>query len=387
MATLNQTLPIDHASKFNDYPYWAPRIWHGMSLGKWLRLLRDNRFDVNRYHLSAWVTMFCSLNSFTNRLQSALFGRRAGRTELVGPPLFIIGHWRTGTTYLHNLMSLDDRFWSPSTYECFSPAHFLVTSFAGPRFLNFPTRRPMDNMSMGWTQPQEDELALCVRGAPSVYRNIAFPANKSTDLDSLSPDDMTPADLKRWTKTFRDFVGYLNFARRKPLILKSPTHTGRVRLLLDMYPNAKFVHITRDPASFIPSTIHLWRALHYTNALRFKPELDDRVNYEDYVFQCFRKMYGSFEDNKRVIPQQNICQVTYDQLTNTPLETLQRVYDHLALPSYADVATRFREFAAQQGGYQRNQHQLSEGLRSRIELECADYKRQYCDEQPVRRSA
>ena len=106
--------------------------------------------------------------------------------------------------------------------------------------------------------------------------------------------------------------------------------------------------------SFIPSTIHLWRALDYTNAIRFQTDLDDHVDYEDYVFRCFRKMYDSYEQNKHVVPSENICHVTYDQLTQSPLETLQRVYNHLGLPDFRNIESRFLDFTAQQNGYRRN---------------------------------
>ena len=82
------------------------------------------------------------------------------------PPIFILGHWRTGTTLLHEFMIRDERFGYPTTYECMDPNHFLLTEGLFTRWLNFlvPTHRPMDNMKAGFDRPQEDEFALCMLG-------------------------------------------------------------------------------------------------------------------------------------------------------------------------------------------------------------------------------
>ncbi len=210
--------------------------------------------------MAAWVTFFGACNSLGNRMQAALYKRRAVATPLAEDPVFIIGHWRTGTTLLHTLMSLDPRYATPNNYQCFTPGHFLLTERWCTRLLNFPRQRPMDNMDMGWDEPQEDELALCVRGFPSVYCNNAFPKHPQRYLESLTMEGLSPRCVKRWQQALLEFVRYLNLKYRRPLVLKSPPHTGRISTLLDVFPNARFIHITRDPMDFIPSTMHLWKA-------------------------------------------------------------------------------------------------------------------------------
>ena len=38
----------------------------------------------------------------------------------------------------------------------------------------------------------------------------------------------------------------------KRIVLKSPAHTARVRVLLELFPKARFVHIIRDPVVHLP---------------------------------------------------------------------------------------------------------------------------------------
>ena len=43
----------------------------------------------------------------------------------VEAPVFILGHYRSGTTYLHELLSNDPGFASPNRFQAFNPSTFL----------------------------------------------------------------------------------------------------------------------------------------------------------------------------------------------------------------------------------------------------------------------
>src|SRR5262249_10887562 len=145
----------------------------------WIRLLGRNRFAVHPDYLyiAAIVTVVSSLHTALRLLQEAWYGDLVSRTPIRHAPVFILGHWRTGTTLLHEFLILDERHTFPNTYECLDPNHFLLTERFFTRWLGFlmPSRRPMDNMAAGWNRPQEDEFALCMLGQPSPYLTIAFP--------------------------------------------------------------------------------------------------------------------------------------------------------------------------------------------------------------------
>src|SRR5262249_37202264 len=145
-------------------------------------------------YIALIVTFVSLVHTVLRIVQTAVFGRRVRRTALAAPPLFILGHWRTGTTLLHELLIQDDRHAFPTTYECLEPNHFLLTEGLLTRWLWFlmPSRRPMDNMRAGFDRPQEDEFALCMLGQGSPYLTIAFPnrppqGQAYLDLETLSP--------------------------------------------------------------------------------------------------------------------------------------------------------------------------------------------------------
>ena len=132
---------------------WAPRIWEGSDFFGWIKLLARNRFAVSWQHLYiALIVTFVSFgHSALRLLEALLYGRRIRRTSIRQAPIFIIGHWRTGTTLLHELLILDPRHTYPNTYQCLEPNHFLLTEGFITRHLHFlmPSRRPMDNMAAG----------------------------------------------------------------------------------------------------------------------------------------------------------------------------------------------------------------------------------------------
>src|SRR5207244_9423156 len=141
-------------------------------------------------------------------------------TEIREPPIFIVGHWRSGTTYLHELMVLDDRFAYPTTYECFAPNHFLLTEWLATHLAWWavPAQRPMDNMAAGWECPQEDEFALCNMGLPSPYLRCAFPNDPPEAAEYLDMQGVPAAEQERWKAGLVGFVMALTFKKQKRLV-------------------------------------------------------------------------------------------------------------------------------------------------------------------------
>lgn len=343
--------------------------------------MATNRFKIDRVKMALSVTVLGVLNSAYNRLQAVRYAKLARELPLADDPVFILGHWRTGTTLLHSLLSLDDRYATPSNFQCFTPGHFLLSECWLPKVMACPRQRPMDNMKFAWTEPQEDEFALCVRGLPSVYQNNAFPNHRRRHFEHLTLENVSAVELSKWKKTLMEFVSYLNYKHRRPLVLKSPPHTGRIRVLLDMFPNARFIHITRNPLEFIPSTIHLWRALDATNGFQQEPK---EADYEDYVFECFRRIYGGFHRQKSAIPKHNYHEIRYEELVANPIDSLWRAYDAVRLGNFNKVAPVVDEFMQSKRNYKRNEHTLSPGLESAILEHCRDYMEQYGYAKPQR---
>ena len=81
---------------------------------------------------------------------------------------------------------------------------------------------------------------------------------------------------------------------KKRIVLKSPQHLGRVGVLLEAFPDARFVHIVRDPHAVFPSTVKLWKALFEIHALQ-TPRFE---GLEEHVLSQLRAPLRRFERDR-----------------------------------------------------------------------------------------
>ncbi len=363
-------------AKMHPYPFWSPRFWHGMRFGDWVRLLAENRFRIHplRWVMVLLISLITPFNTVMSRVQRGWFGRRIDNTPVV-PPLFIIGHWRSGTTYLHELLVLDDRFACPTTYQCFAPEHFLLTEWFLARFCGFllPRRRPMDNVQAGWQRPQEDEFALLTMGVRTPYRRMAFPNNPPPDLEYLNMDGIPQPAVEAWCQAMRSFVQTLSFRHAKRIILKSPTHTGRVALLSRLFPGAQFIHITRDPLALFPSTRRLWKSLDAVQGC----QVPRHEHLDEYVFESLLRMYDGFEKQRQELDPSRILDIRYEDLVADPVGVLEGIYQRLQLGDFRPVRDVVQQYVHSQKDFQTNRHQLAPELRTEIQRRWRAYFDRY----------
>jgi hypothetical protein len=376
MATLPQRKTVEQKSGSRDR-FWMPRFWDGINLSGWVRLLARNRFAVGLTCIPmALIITFSSLfNSFLWAVQAILLGRRIARTKIKHDPIFVIGHWRTGTTLVHELLALDPRHTFPDTYACFVPNHFLVSAWLLKPCLALllPARRPMDNMEAGWDHPQEDEFALCLMGVRSPYLTLAFPNRPLQDQQYLDLEELSPEALARWKRALVWFLKCLTLRSPKRIILKSPPHTCRIKVLLELFPDARFIHLVRDPYVIFPSTIHLWKRLSRSQGL----QIPKHRHLEEHVFNTLRRMYEVFERDRPLIADSRFCEVRYEDLVRDPIEQMRTIYERLELGEFDRVLPALQQYVDRQAGYQTNRYELTEETRAEISRRWASYIQQY----------
>lgn len=377
MATTSVVRADGYKGGYRDR-FWIPRFWDGINVTGWVRLLARNRFRIapSRIPMALVITLLAVFNSLLGLIQAVLFGRRIAKTRIEGDPIFIVGHWRSGTTLLHELLVLDPRHTFPNTYACFAPNHYLLTRRTFPTVFSFllPDRRPMDNMPAGWDRPQEDEFALCAMGVPSPYfTTMAFPRERTQDEAYLTLETLSPRRLARWKKSFVWFLRCVTLADPKRIVLKSPAHTGRIRVLLELFPKARFVHIVRDPYVLFASTVNLWRRLYQDQRLQGR----DYDGLEERVFRTFDRMYAAFERDRPLIPPSQLSEVRYEDLVRDPIGQMRRIYDELALGGFEEARPAMEGFLQSQSGYKKNRYEISPETRAEIARRWSRFFAQY----------
>jgi hypothetical protein len=338
----------------HSYPWWSPRFWHGMPMGVWLDLVAEHnaRASLSRWWLMATITAAAAFNSVAELLCESRFRRLLLEPASAPSPLFILGHWRSGTTLVHELLTLDDRFGCPTTYRCFAPGHFLLTERVLTSLMRWmiPAQRPMDDVAAGWHRPQEDEFALLNMGAPSPYRRMAFPRTSSDRPEALDLMTLSPPDRARWERAMRRFLRLLAVRDARRPVLKSPPHTARMGVLAAMFPGARFLHIVRDPFVVFPSTMRLWRTLHQVQAL----QVDPGDTLEQYVFATFEDMYAAFERDRASVPADRLHEIRYEDLVADPVGRMLETYERLDLGDFERMRGHFETMARSMKRYSTN---------------------------------
>src|SRR5258708_3488246 len=351
----------------NFYKSAAPGLLMGMTLGDLARLLADNGFRVplGYWPKVAFAALISLLTTPVRRIEDALLGRRVAQ-QAVQRPLFIIGHWRSGTTHLHNLISVDPRFAYANFAQIMIPHTFLLgerLSAAGSAAFLPAERMGVDNVAMNTHVPWEEEFALSQTTLMSPYMSWVFPHRADHYDRYVTFRDVPAPDVERWKQAFVKLLKKLAWKYQRPLVLKSPPHTGRIKLLLEMFPDARFVHIHRDPYVVYRSTVRL----HQKCLELYSLQEPDYSAIHGRVVRQYAAMFEAFFEQRSLIPENQFCEVSYAALDADPIGTARQIYDKLALPEFSGVEVQMQAYVDSLAGYEKNQHaELPSDVRSEL---------------------
>lgn len=340
------------------------------SFTNWLRLLWENGGVGARYVPKA---LYVSIMSFLfiplRALEHIRFGAAIESIEITESPIFILGHWRTGTTLLHNLLSQDENLGYVSTLQTIAPESFLVSE----RLLRFvltrilPQKRPQDNVQLSLDLPQEEEIALANVCPYSYYHGWYFP-NRMRDYfrKAVLFEGASEEFKAEWKQVYTRVLKKATYVMNgKRLVLKNPANTARIRMLLEMFPDAKFIYIYRNPYVLFPSTQKLYRK--FLEIGRFQDINDDEVDENILLF--FRELMDRYLEERGLIPPGNLVEIRFEVFEESPLDELERIYAELCLPGFDAAATRFRSYLASQAGYKKNVYELDDETIKRVSEE------------------
>lgn len=333
---------------------WLFTSLYGMALGEWLRLLLKHRFAVDPPYLprAAFMTFTSALTSVLRVYENRKYGPKVEGVK-VREPLFILGHWRSGTTYLHNLLSADERFAYPNVWRALNPHTFLSTErYSAIVKLASPKTRLIDNMDLGADVPFEDEFATCGTLC-SPFFGWVFPDWAKHYDRYLTFRDVPEEEIARWKASLILFYKKLTWKFGKPLVLKSPPHTARVRLLLEMFPDARFVHIYRDPYTVFQSTRRQTQVMESATRLQNPRSLD----LDDRILDRYKTLYDAFFEEKPLIPEGRFYEVGFEELEKDPVAEVRKIYEHLGIPGFEAFEPALRRYVGSISSYRKNEYQ------------------------------
>jgi hypothetical protein len=283
------------------------------------------------------------------QIERAMMAVRHEPKPLPTPPLFILGYYRSGTTHLQETLMEDPRFGYMNFFHCFFSGAFTFTEpWLKPVFERIVRRigmlHPAHQIPFSFELPAEEDVSMIASG----FRLAAnwgqtYPRAFKEIYGRMSlMKGIRPEEREALKEHLLDLFWRVSKANdHKPLILKSPPQLGRVSLLTEMFPDAKYVFIRRNPYDVFASNKKLWRSFGQT----WLQDIDDDT-VREYILWSYVESHRAYERDRALIPEGNLCEISYEQFRASPLRVLRGVYETLSLGDFGAVEGRFSAYLA-----------------------------------------
>jgi hypothetical protein len=323
-------------------------------LDVWLVQLIRARFRVGPAYIMRTVAILVSATmTFAMTLPERLLAPLLLRKKPLDP-VFVVGVHRSGTTHLQNLLSLDPNLVCARTFQVLNPLGFLTTGWLLVPFLKAfsPWKRPMDAVAFGVFSPNEEEFAIANSSGLSPDWAVRLPKEIDRYERLTYPERMTAEERERWKRLFSLFVRKLvAFRRWRRPLLKNPYNTARVAILREIYPDARFIHIHRDPYRVYRSNLHMAKQGH--TLFQLQDPLPDR-NYASEFLTNYRAMEEAYYRDAAGVPETRSAEVRFEDLETDPSGLIKRLYDQLELDFTDEFAERLDTYLESVSGYRKN---------------------------------
>lgn len=329
-------------------------------------------------HLLPWIAKLIILEPL-RLAEVIIFERKINRNVISKSPVFILGHYRSGTTYLQRLFSLDKRLGHMSVVQQIAPELMLLFETPLTRIMQwvsdlFKAQNHYHRVQHDWSYPGEEDIALMsLLSNYSSTWSLMFPKHFTSffmDTTKLEEDSIR----QKWQKDYLYLLNKLSLKNRgKQLVLKSPPNTARIKKLKELFPEAKFVFISRDPYQLFSSMKRLWMVTIKYHSLGSAKGIE----IDQLILNGFKILMDDYLEEKKQIGENNLVEIDYEQLVQNPVTTMQQIYSQLDLPDFGFCKDTIQQFANKQKCYERLNHKLPDEVKQMILEKWSAYIQEY----------
>lgn len=303
----------------------------------------------------------CRLLSTMTGLQNRKYRKRLADVPLQHDPVFILGHWRSGTTFVHNIFAQDPRFGFTTTYQTVFPHYMMAMQWLFKPVMGWlmPDHRPTDNMELAPDLPQEEEFAL-QNTMPYTYYNFwMFPENMQEYCDRfLTMKSATDEEIATFKEQFMKLVKISLWNTRRDIkdaqyLSKNPPHTGKVKTLVEMFPNAKFIYLMRNPYTVFESSRSF-----FTNTIApLELHSIPLEQMEQNILRNYMELYDAYQEQKKYIPEGNLFEVKFEEFEKDAFGITERIYKDLNIPGWEEAKPAIQAYVDKKKGYKKNKYE------------------------------
>ena len=266
------------------------------------------------------------------------------RSIRVEKPVFIVGPFRSGTTFLHRMLALEDSLFTTfRTWEIYLAPSVLqrrilkawknLDSRMGSPMMNRLRRYNSTNLKdirfhkVGLWKEEEDE-GLFLFAWESLFTWFFFPDRKGMDDYVYADHEMSPRRRRRKWRFYRDCVRRHMYSHPEASVYlsKNPAFTPKLAGLKEAFPDARIIYMIRDPERVLVSQAAWFSFVwHY-----FASPLEDYPFCED-LFEMTRHWYSYPLDFLSSLPENEFLVTGYDGLISHPADTIRKLCRHFGL--------------------------------------------------------
>ncbi|MEX2590291.1 MAG: sulfotransferase [Chitinophagales bacterium] len=332
----------------------------GSGFPVFLRAIKAHTIDPgykSRLWKSAVVSLIGEPFRWTEKLR---YGKKIRDFEIKHDPIFILGHWRSGTTLLHNLIAQDPRMGYVTTYQSVFPNYTLSSRWLWRNMMKLmmPDKRASDNVELSVNYPQEEEFAIGGINSYSYYNWWYFPKDARTLFKQFISFEASDAALKQqWKDDYKALVkkSLINL-EKECFVSKNPPNTGRIDTLTEIFPDARFIHIYRNPVAVFISTKKF-----FTNTI---PPLQfqriSEAEMEELIFDVYEMLMRKYLKDRKLLNEQQLIEIRYEDFEKNPLPFIEKIYKQLKIPNFKEAKPGFEKYLQKQKKFVSNKHQLKQ---------------------------
>jgi hypothetical protein len=330
----------------------------GSSIHNLLAICKSYKIDGKYRGKLVLTILVAAIFGIFNLYERIVWKKHTGRSTLKEPPVFVIGFWRSGTTLLHNLLCQDPRAAYTTTFHTVFPNLVITQSWWLKPLarLIVPSKRPFDNVRLDMDFPQEEEFGLMNLQSSSIYKFFLFP----TDFDRIVKENLytsrlSDKKLSIWNEKYREMVlkASANTGGSR-FISKNPCNISRLGLIKEMYPDARFIFIHRDPYWVVESLYRFILDIFPGVQLQETPREFSRKK----VTLLYREIIRTYIRDRNLIDPDKLVELSMEDLMEDPLKSIKTVYDSFHFDDFDKLAPELHQFLADENHSRKGSYAL-----------------------------